>query len=146
MEVLLSKDVLLGLFVLSVVTFVVSLVGIPFLLVRLPSDYFDERHSRNWMQDHHPVLRLIGLGLKNAVGALLFLAGIAMIVLPGQGLLTMLIGISLLDFPGKRHMERRLIGQPAVLKTINKLREKFGRPPLIVAQVQRTVSPCPPST
>ncbi|MGH7168570.1 MAG: PGPGW domain-containing protein [Nitrospiraceae bacterium] len=133
MEVFLSKDVLLSLFVLSVVTFVVSLIGIPFLLVRLPSHYFDERHPRNWMQDHHPVLRLIGLGLKNAVGVLLFLAGIAMIVLPGQGLLTILIGISLLDFPGKRHMERRLIGQPAVLKTINKLREKFGRPPLIVA-------------
>jgi hypothetical protein len=133
MEVLLSNDVLLILFVLSVVTFVVSLIGIPFLLVRLPHHYFDERHPRTWMQDHHPVLRLIGLVLKNAVGVLLFLAGVAMIVLPGQGFLTMLIGISLLDFPGKRHMERRLIGQPAVLRTINKLREKFGRPPLIVA-------------
>lgn len=133
MEVFLSKDVLLGLFVLSVVTFVVSLIGIPFLLVRLPPHYFDERHPRTWMQDHHPVLRLVGLVVKNAVGVLLFLAGIAMIVLPGQGLLTMLIGISLLDFPGKRHMERRLIGQPAVLKAINRLREKFGRPPLIVA-------------
>ena len=133
MEVLLSKDVLLSLFALSVVTFVVSLIGIPFLLVRLPPHYFDERHPRNWMQDHHPVLRLIGLGLKNAVGVLLFLAGVAMIVLPGQGLLTMLIGISLLDFPGKRHLESRLIGQPTVLRTINKLREKFGRPPLIVA-------------
>ncbi|MGH7234889.1 MAG: hypothetical protein ACREIO_00760 [Nitrospiraceae bacterium] len=133
MEVFLSKDVLLSLFVLSVVTFVVSLIGIPFLLVRLPPHYFDERHPRTWMQDHHPVLRLVGLVVKNAVGVLLFLAGIAMIVLPGQGLLTMLIGISLLDFPGKRHMERRLIGQPAVLKAINRLREKFGRPPLIVA-------------
>jgi len=133
MEVLLSKDVLLSLFALSVVTFVVSLIGIPFLLVRLPPHYFDERHPRNWMQDHHPVLRLIGLGLKNAVGVLLFLAGVAMVFLPGQGLLTMLIGISLLDFPGKRHLESRLIGQPAVLRTINKLREKFGRPPLIVA-------------
>jgi len=133
MEVLLSKDVLLSLFALSVVTFVVSLIGIPFLLVRLPPHYFDERHPRNWMQDHHPVLRLIGLGLKNAVGVLLFLAGVAMVFLPGQGLLTMLIGISLLDFPGKRHLERRLVGQPAVLRTINKLREKFGRPPLIVA-------------
>lgn len=133
MEVLLSKDVLLSLFVLSVVTFVVSLIGIPFLLVRLPPHYFDERHPRTWMQDHRPVLRLIGLVLKNAVGVLLFLAGVAMIVLPGQGVLTMLIGISLLDFPGKRHMERRLVGQPAVLRTINKLRAKFGRPPLIVA-------------
>src|SRR2546430_1980327 len=112
MEVLLSKDLLLSLFVLSVVTFVVSLVGIPFVLVRLPPHYFDERHPRTWMEDHHPVLRLIGLVFKNAVGILLFMAGVAMIVLPGQGLLTMLIGVSLLDFPGKRHLSRRLIGHP----------------------------------
>ena len=56
-----------------------------------------------------------------------------MIVLPGQGVLTMLIGVSLLDFPGKRQLERRLIGQRALLRTINKLRAKFGRPPLVVA-------------
>ena len=133
MEVFLSKDVLLSLFVLSVVCFVVSLIAIPFLLVRLPPHYFDERHPRTWLRDHHPVLRLIGLGLKNALGVVVFLAGIAMLFLPGQGLLTMLIGISLLDFPGKRHLERRLVGQPTVLKTINKLREKFDRPPLTVA-------------
>lgn len=133
MEVLIPNDVLLGLFVLSVATFVVSLIGIPLLLVRLPHHYFDERHPRTWMQDHHPVLRLMGLVLKNAVGVLLFMAGVAMIVLPGQGLLTMLIGISLLDFPGKRQLERRLISQPTVLRTINKLRRKFGRPPLVVA-------------
>lgn len=133
MEVFLSKDVLLSLFVLSVVCFVVSLIAIPFLLVRLPPQYFDERHPRTWMQDHHPVLRLIGLGLKNALGVVVFLAGIAMLFLPGQGILTMLIGISLVDFPGKRRLERRLIGQPTVLKTINKLREKFDRPPLTVA-------------
>ncbi len=133
MEVFLSKDVLLSLFVLSVVCFVVSLIAIPFLLVRLPPHYFDERHPRTWLRDHHPVLRLIGLGLKNALGVVVFLAGIAMLFLPGQGILTMLIGISLLDFPGKRRLERRLIGQPTVLKTINKLREKFDRPPLTVA-------------
>ena len=133
MEVMISREMLLGLFALSVVTFIVSLIGIPFLLVRLPPHYFDERHPRTWMQDHHPVLRLIGLVIKNAVGVLLFVAGVTMIFLPGQGLLTMLIGISLLDFPGKRHLERRLVAQPAVLRTINKLREKFGRPPLVVA-------------
>jgi len=71
--------------------------------------------------------------LKNVAGFVLLAAGIAMLVLPGQGILTMLIGISLVDFPGKRQLERKLIGQPAVLNTINKVREKFGRPPLTVA-------------
>jgi len=66
-------------------------------------------------------------------GVVMGVAGLAMLVLPGQGILTMLIGISLIDFPGKRQLERKLIGQPAVLHTINKVREKFGRPPLTVA-------------
>ena len=133
MEALLSKDVLLSLFVLSIVGFVGSLIAIPFVLIRLPPQYFDERYPRTWMQKHHPVLRWIGLVLKNVVGVVFLLAGLAMLFLPGQGVLTMLIGVSLMDFPGKRHMESKLIGLPAVLKTINKLRHKFGRPPLTMA-------------
>jgi hypothetical protein len=133
MEALLSKDILSGLVVLSIVGFLGSLVAIPLILVRLPPHYFDERHPRKWMENHHPVLRLIGHVVKNVVGFVLLAAGIAMLVLPGQGILTMLIGISLVDFPGKRQLERKLIGQPAVLNTINKVREKFGRPPLTVA-------------
>jgi hypothetical protein len=133
MEALLSKDVLSGLVILSIVGFIGSLVAIPLILVRLPPHYFDERHPRKWMENHHPVLRLIGHVLKNVVGFVLLAAGIAMLVLPGQGILTMLIGISLVDFPGKRQFERKLIGQPAVLNTINKVRGKFGQPPLTVA-------------
>lgn len=133
MEALLSKDILSALVVLSIVGFIGSLVAIPLILVRLPPQYFDERHPRKWMENHHPVLRLIGHVIKNVAGFILLAAGIAMLVLPGQGILTMLIGISLVDFPGKRQLERKLIGQPAVLNTINKVREKFGQPPLTVA-------------
>ena len=133
MEALLSTDILSGLVVLSIVGFIGSLVAIPLILVRLPAHYFDERHPRKWMENHHPALRLIGHVLKNVVGFVLLAAGIAMLVLPGQGILTMLIGISLVDFPGKRQLERKLIGQPAILNTINKVREKFGQPPLTVA-------------
>ncbi len=132
MEAFLSQAILLKLFVLSIIGFVGSLLAIPFLLVRLPAQYFDERHPRTWMQEYHPVLRWIGLILKNAIGAVFLLAGVAMLFLPGQGVLTMLIGISLLDFPGKRRLERRIIGLPSVLRTINTLRQQFGRPPFTV--------------
>lgn len=132
MEALLTKDILLSLFVLSVVGFVGSLIAIPFILVRLPPHYFDERHPRAWMENHHPILRLVGHILKNLVGAVFLAAGFAMLFLPGQGILTMLIGLSLIDFPGKRRLERKIIGQPSVLRTINSVREKFGRPPLTV--------------
>jgi hypothetical protein len=133
MEALLTKEVLLTLFVLSVVGFVGSLIAIPFILVRLPSHYFDERHPRTWMENHHPILRLVGHILKNLVGAVFLVAGVAMLFLPGQGILTMLIGLSLIDFPGKRRLEGKLVGQPSVLRTINSVREKFGQPPLTVS-------------
>lgn len=133
MEALLSTQVLSALVVFSAVGFIGSLIAIPLILVRLPPHYFDERHPRTWMEGHHPVLRMLGHIIKNAVGVVLLVAGIAMLVLPGQGILTMLIGISLIDFPGKRQLERKLIGQPAVLQAINKVRERFGQPPLTVA-------------
>jgi len=133
MEDLLSQDILLYLFVLSIVGFVGSLIAIPIILVRLPSNYFDERHPRTWMKDKHPVLRWAGLILKNVAGVVFVLAGIAMLFLPGQGILTLLIGISLMDFPGKRKLEGKLVCHPKVLKAINAVRAKWGRPPLTVA-------------
>jgi hypothetical protein len=136
MEALFSKEVLWSLFVLSIVGFIGSLIVIPFVLVRLPPQYFDVRYPRTWMKEDHPVLRWVGLILKNVVGVVFFLAGVAMLFLPGQGLLTMLIGLSLVDFPGKRRLESKLVGRPTVLKTINALRHKFGRPPLTVEQVK----------
>jgi hypothetical protein len=128
-----STDTLIALTVLSLVFFVGTLIAIPFILVRLPADYFDIRVPRPWMKDHHPVLRLIGHIVKNAIGAVFLFAGFLMLFLPGQGILTMLIGISMLDFPGKRKVEAKLIGQPTVLNAINAMRHKFEKPPLILA-------------
>jgi len=128
-----STDTLVMLTVLSIIFFVGSLIAIPFILVRLPADYFDIRIPRPWMEDHHPVLRALGHFVKNTVGAIFLFAGFLMLFLPGQGILTMLIGISMLDFPGKRKLEALLIGRPTVLNTINSMRQKFGKPPLIIA-------------
>jgi Putative transmembrane protein (PGPGW) len=126
-------DVLIGLTVASAIGFVGSLIAIPMILVRLPADYFDTRTPRHWMKDHHPALRLMGLVAKNVVGIVFLLAGFAMLFLPGQGVLTMLIGISLMDFPGKRALEARMVGQPTLLGVINSMRQKFGKPPLTLA-------------
>ena len=128
-----SAETLVALTILSIVFFVGSLIAIPFILVRIPTDFFDIRVPRPWMEDHHPVLRVLGHLVKNLVGAIFLFVGFLMLFLPGQGILTMLIGISMLDFPGKRKLEAKMIGQPAVLNTINGMREKFGKPPLIIA-------------
>jgi hypothetical protein len=126
-------DLLIGLTVASVIGFIGSLIAIPLILVRLPADYFDTRTPRHWMKDHHPLLRLMGLIVKNVLGIVFFLVGFAMLFLPGQGLLTMLIGISLMDFPRKRELEAKMVGQPTLLGVINTMRQKFHKPPLSLA-------------
>ncbi len=128
-----STETLVTLTALSIIFFVGSLIAIPFILVRLPTDFFDTRIPRRWMENHHPVLRLFGHIAKNVIGAIFLFVGFLMLFLPGQGILTMLIGVTMLDFPGKRKLEARMIGQPTVLNTINNMRRKFGKPPLTIA-------------
>lgn len=118
----------------SLLTFVGSLIVIPWTITRIPADYFVKPDHRPILPffGRHPVIRVLGLIAKNLFGLLFLLAGIAMLVLPGQGILTMLIGLSLLNFPGKRALELKLIEQPAVAHGINWIRERAGRPPLQV--------------
>jgi len=131
-ESVIPGEVLIAIFVVSIIAFIGTLVAIPAILIRLPADYFDEEKPHTWMETYHPIIRKISLFLKNGVGYIFLLAGFAMLVLPGQGLLTMLIGVSLIDFPGKRQFEKKLMCLPGVLKTINALRQKYGKPPFSV--------------
>ena len=131
-ESVIPGEWLIAIFLISILAFIGTLVAIPPILIRLPADYFKEEKSHMWMNTHHPIIRKISIFFKNGVGYIFLLAGIAMLVLPGQGILTMLIGISLIDFPGKRKFEKKLICLPGVLKTINALRQKYGKPPLTV--------------
>ena len=117
---------LLGMF--SLATFIGSLIAVPWLIGRMPSDYFlthwqkvDARHRR------HPVVALMILVVRNSFGLLLFLAGVGMLFLPGQGLLTMLIGICLMDFPGKRRTLDRLVNIPSLQRGLNWIRRKQGK-------------------
>lgn len=125
------KELLVWLSIVSGITFFGSLLLIPFLVVRMGADYFmPHRDEERTFAGRHPVIRWTGLILKNVIGALLILAGIAMLVLPGQGLLTIVMGIMMLNFPGKRAFERRLVRLPGVLRAINHLRARAHREPL----------------
>ncbi|HET9959526.1 MAG TPA: PGPGW domain-containing protein [Polyangiaceae bacterium] len=129
---ILSPGLLTGLAIFSVVSFLGSLVGVPYFFARLPADYFSRREQaalgidpgpRPWYQTTLRVLR-------NVLGWSLILLGIPLFVLPGQGLLTVLVGILMVDFPGKHRLERAIISRPRVLATINALRKRTGRPPI----------------
>lgn len=117
-----------------VVTFVVNLAIVSFILVKLPPNYFSSGYQRNLLSGRHPALHAAEIIGKNALGVLLVAIGILLSIpgVPGQGLLTILLGIMLLNFPGKRRLEQKLLSRPGVLKTINRLRLKFAKPPLIV--------------
>ena len=124
---------LLGLigFVIFIVSFVATTALTVWFVVRLPADYFvqnSQRRSQNRASiSHWPrfVLRnLLAVALVG-LGIVLSLPGV-----PGQGVLTILLGIMLSDFPGKVRLERKIVSYPKVREELNRLRSRFGKPPL----------------
>jgi hypothetical protein len=129
-----NDTLLLIMGVTSVLTFIGTLILTPILVVRLPSNYFhQDRRRKPWLA-LPPVLRVFLLMGKNVLGLILVFAGIIMLVLPGQGILTMLIGMTLIDFPGKFRFERWLVTREPVRQSINWLRNRAGRPALKLPQ------------
>jgi len=123
---------------LSILAFVGTLIVIPILVIHIPVDHFNRgRQNRGFSRRNYSLIRLLGLVIKNLFGIIFVLAGVAMLVLPGQGFITLLIGIMLLDFPGKFALERRIVQQPTVLRTINWMRAKAHKPALQVPKPGR---------
>jgi len=127
-----THNVLLGwLGAASGLMFLAGLIAVPWLIVRIPADYFlRRRHFVDRWRPSHPAMRVALLAIKNLVGAVLVLAGLAMLILPGQGILTILVGLMCLDFPGKLALERWLVRRPSVVLALNWIRAKADRPPL----------------
>lgn len=120
---------------LSALSFVATAIIVPIVVVRIPADYFEHSSRRRapWTAQH--VLVRVALSVaKNTLGGFLVVVGIAMLVLPGQGLLTIAVGLTLVDFPGKYHVERWVVGREPVLRAINWLRERAGHAPLRTAR------------
>jgi len=116
----------------SIVIFIGTLLLIPAIVVRIRPDYFaHETRPRSRWADHAVPIRLFFLIMKNIVGTILILAGMVMLALPGQGLLAMLVGFLLIDFPGKYRFECWLISRRSISRPINWLRRRAGRDPLI---------------
>jgi hypothetical protein len=115
--------------VLSVVMFVGTLVLVPVLLARVRPDYFiTDPGSRP--STLNPAIRLAGRVGKNVIGVVLVAFGVLMLVLPGQGILTVLVGLAMLDIPGKRRLERRIVSNRRVRRSIDWIRRRAGQPPM----------------
>ncbi len=119
-------------FIVSLLTLVLSLFIVPWLVARIPEDYFvEKKRKKAVLKTTHPILRIILLVVKNIFGGLLLVSGVLMLVLPGQGILTILLGLGIMDFPGKYRLERKVINSPGMLKAMNWIRKKAGVSPLL---------------
>ena len=117
----------------SMAVFVGTLAVIPLLVVRIPEDYFIDDHRPPWSWCRkHPLLYLLTLVLKNLLGLFFLAAGFVMLFVPGQGVITLLLGLTLMNFPGKRRFEKAIIRQPAVHGAVNWMRSRGNHPPLQV--------------
>ncbi|MCF8104055.1 MAG: PGPGW domain-containing protein [Desulfohalobiaceae bacterium] len=120
---------------LSVLTFFGSLLIIPWIIARIPVDYFQyEKRNPIHTQSPRPLLSKSLNILKNILGWLFILAGLGMLFLPGQGMLTVLIGMMMINFPGKYRLEKKILCRPSVLRAINWIRTRSKRPPLTVSR------------
>ena len=120
-----SRSLEIALGVVSIVMFIGTLAAIPVIVRRLPFDYFVRPPPRRpW-----PVKLL-----RNGLGFALIAAGIAMLLLPGQGVVTILIGLSIIDLPVKHRVLRWLLTRPKIQEGVQRMRSKVGKPPLAIPQ------------
>ena len=120
-----------GLFILS---FGLSIAAIAVVMVKIPENYFSSHYQRDFLPDSPFLVRWGAVILKNLLGVILIGVGVVLSLpgVPGPGLLTILLGLIMLDIPGKRPIEAKIIQRPAILSTINNLRAKYNKPPLIL--------------
>ncbi len=122
--------------ILSVITFVGSLILIPWLILRMDRDYFVRHHEQIVeRKKKHPIAALIIYSLRNSMGLFLILIGIIMLVLPGQGILTMIIGLSIMDFPGKHRVIDKILENKRVEDSLNWIRRKGNKEELVFRNV-----------
>ena len=111
--------------------FVIGFLLVPRLAVRLPVDHFVRPEDNRG-------LRTLGDWAwhlcRNLSAVVLLIAGIAMIVLPGPGIISIIVAIALADFPGKRRVERTFIRAWIVRTPLNSMRNKYGAPPIIIPE------------
>lgn len=130
-----NSDLLFLLGSLSIFILIISVFMMVLIISFLPDDYF-KSENRNLISSvqnsRYPLLKLLVLITKNFFGVLLLLSGILMLVLPGQGILTIITGLVFMDYPGKYKFERKLLRQKGVINSINWIRSRLSKPSLKV--------------
>ena len=126
------KNLILWFGSISLFVFLFSLLSIKSLVSLIPEDYFINKKDSK-IKTNNIFIWYIVLIFKNLIGYSLILGGIMMLVLPGQGLFTIIIGLMMSNYPGKYSIEKKFIAIPTILKSINWLRRKSNKPPIRIS-------------
>ena len=120
-----------GVFLLSLG---LSFAAIVLVMVNIPENYFSTHYKQDFLPNSSWAVRWGAVILKNLLGVFLIILGLALSLpgVPGQGIITILLGLIMLDIPGKRPLEARIISRPKVFSAVNRLRARFGKPPIVV--------------
>lgn len=120
-----------GLFLISLT---VSFAAIAVVMVKIPENYFSTHYKRDFLPGSPWIVRWGAVIAKNILGIFLICLGVVLSLpgVPGQGILTILLGLIMIDIPGKRPLEAKIIERPAVRNAIDKLRAKYDKPPLVL--------------
>lgn len=118
-----------GLFLVSLA---LSFAAIAIVMVKIPANYFSSHYKQDFLPDSSWLVRWGAVIAKNIAGLILIVLGIILSLpgVPGQGILTILLGLIMIDIPGKRPLEAKIIKRPAVLTAVNNLRSRYNKPPL----------------
>ena len=128
------NSILSWLAISSLFIFFFSIFIINFVIKIIPVDYFDSsKRELSPFKTSNPIIWLILFITKNVMGYLLIIGGILMLVLPGQGLLTILLGLIFSDYPGKYKLEKKLINIKPIYRYINWVRKKSDIEPIKLA-------------
>ncbi len=117
---------------LSTIFFLLSLLGLSWLISIIPHNYFVDKKRVSLIKMKNPLMWLPIIIIKNSIGLVLILCGILMLILPGQGVLTIITGLIFLDYPGKFRFERSLVRNKLILNSMNWIRRKRNKPDLII--------------
>ena len=124
------RSIVTWLALLSLFTFILSLISLPYIIRRIPSDYFLKLSTERPKVKGYDIKSVLIILFRNIFGFCLLLAGVAMLFLPGQGLITILVSLILMDFPGKKRVLAYLTGKKNVQKSIGWVRKKAKKKPI----------------
>ena len=107
----------------------VGVLAVPWIILRLPEDALQRPSPLQQVRKRHPILRALIFVVRNAIGLPLLILGIVMLVAPGQGVLTILLALGIMEFPGKWRLEHLILERKSVYRTLNWIRRKGKKPP-----------------